>query len=65
MPGPGGLNWSDAFPVFYQEASAGTGLHSFAAFEAMLRRQHAPDDSAWVRLDAEARQFVVFAYSFF
>jgi len=56
------MHWSEAFPVLHSAIAQGGKVHSFAAFEHVLRRLSSEGRSPL--LDAEARQFLVFAYSF-
>jgi hypothetical protein len=63
VPDDTGQPWQDAFPILANAISGNSGAHSFDVFESLLRmaKTAAPSDAA--RLDAEARQFIVFAYS--
>lgn len=60
VPDDNGVHWSRAFPTLHA-VIATNAAHSFSRFEELLRRTK--DENPSALLDAEARQFLVFAYS--
>jgi hypothetical protein len=64
VPGENGISWQDAFPRLSAVLRTGTIVRSFDAFAMVLARLRADRRvGREVELDAEARQFLVFAYS--
>ena len=66
VPDDSALNWQQAFPLLRQTIDGiGFGVNSFEAFASLLAEVQLRNPNDSVRLDAEARQFLVFAYSAF
>lgn len=66
VPGNDGLNWKSAFPLLKQTIDDyPNDVRSFDVFASLLFEIKLRGNRDSVRLDAEARQFLAFAYSVF
>lgn len=65
VPDDTGILWQEAFPTLHRALAEAGEVHTFAAFEALLRvtSDVQGGNDSQVVLDAESRQFLAFAYS--